>query len=115
MTNHTPFLKRLTDLTRAGSIVWTHSPEASEYVAHVDNYTARLASSDDGRSSSPALRFALYSRNEKVVDIGARKSGSLQSSDDAGYTLKALFDAVERQQTSRETSAFEDFLSRAEA
>ncbi len=116
MTNHAPFLKRLAELTRNGTVSWQQSPEGEEFTAQVDNYTARLSFAGAGgvRPTASALRFALYSRDEKMVEIGARRTNGA-APDESAYCLKTLYDAVERQQAGRETAAFEDFFSRAEA
>ena len=117
MTTHTAFIRRLAELTRSDSVVWTPGAETPEYTARVENYTARLRYPPGARNGATAasLRFELVKRDEVVAEISARRSQDFQTSDDSAYALKTLFEAVQRQQNSRETAAFEDFLSRAEA
>lgn len=116
MSTHTPFIRRIVDLTRNGAVVWSQSAEAPEFVSRVDNYTARLAFAQAARPGvAPGLRFSLYDRDDKVVEVGARSTADFQSSDDSAQSLRALHEAVQRQLSSRETAVFEDFLSRVEA
>lgn len=117
MTNHTAFIRRLAELTRADAVIWTAAAEAPEYTARVENYIARLSYPAGARTgaAAAALRFELMKRDEVVAEISSRRSQDFQTSDDSAYALKTLFEAVQRQQNSRETAAFEDFLSRAEA
>ncbi len=114
--SHFAFLKRLTDLTRNQAVVWNHDQDEGAYLAHVDTYTARLAYPKGAKPGSAlVLRFSLYRRDEVAVEISSRNTLDFQSSNDAAYVLKTLFEAVQRQQASREVAAFEDFLTRAEA
>lgn len=114
MANHTAFIRRITDLTRNSAVIWSGT-DGPEYVAHVDSYTAHLVSVPvAGPRGDSGLRFTLFNRKEKVLEIGAR-TADFHSSDDSGPALRALYEAVTRQQASRETAVFEDFLSRVEA
>lgn len=113
MANHTAFIRRITDLTRNGAVVWTQG-ETGEFVAHVDSYTAHIVSMQAPGAPTPGLRFMLYNRKEKMVEIGARPT-DFRSSDDSAHSMRALYEAVTRQQATRETAVFEDFLSRVEA
>lgn len=116
MTNHAAFIRRLADLTRNDTLVWDLSPETQEYSAKVDAYSARLGFMDGAKNGgAPVLRFALYRRDELMAEVNSRRSQDFRTSDDSAYALKNLFEAVQRQQASRETAAFEEFLSRVEA
>lgn len=115
MTNHTAFIRKLAELTRNETLLWALSPDQPEYTARVDTYNARLSFPTAVRGGAPALRFALYRRDEVMVEVSSRRSQDFQTSDDSAYALKNLFEAVQRQQASRETAAFEDFLNRVEA